>query len=112
MANNSRAHAGERLCKRGLRHALDSGATDTLRGNIALAKHSRRARIVVDNDIIASMKKTRRLGASAFNDAGLLATSCGCRAGCQNESFDKLGESRVACAHAFGRLAQTSQLLF
>jgi hypothetical protein len=37
MAENCRVHTGERLCKRGLRHALDDGTPDVLDASLTLA---------------------------------------------------------------------------
>jgi hypothetical protein len=68
--------------------------------------------INVNNDILTSMKSIKYLGTSAFNDTELLAMLCQCQAGCENVSVNKLGNSRVACTHGIGQIAQMSQLLF
>ena len=112
MANNSRVHTGERLCERGLRHALDKGTPDILCGKITLAKQNETLCIIIENEILASMKKIKYFGSTAFSLEELLATSCHCRAGCTNKSATKLGESRVACTHSFARMVQASQLLY
>ena len=112
MANNSRVHTGERLLTRGLRHALDSGTRDILNGKITVAKQNGQVCMIVDNKILASMKSVHYSGSSAFNGEQLLATSCGCRAGCINRSVNDLGKSRVACTHSIARAIEVSQLFY
>jgi hypothetical protein len=112
IASHCRVHTGERLCWRGLQHALDAGTPDILVGDVTLAKYDGRTCIIINNEILASMKSILYRGESAFNETELLATSCPCRAGCKNESLDRLGASRVACTHAVARLVEGSQLLF
>ena len=75
-ASDSRVHTGERLCKRGLRHTLDNGTNDILLANVTLAKQNGKSCVIIDNDILASMKSIRYVGPLAFNDTDLLATSC------------------------------------
>jgi hypothetical protein len=61
MAENSRVHTGERLCKRGLQHALDVGSPDVLDASLTLARYG--DQICILN---VSMKVTRRMFLATF----------------------------------------------
>jgi hypothetical protein len=100
MAENARVHTGERLLKRGLRHALDAGSPDILGAMLTLAKHNNQVCIIMNQKVLASMKSVLYAATSAITATDFLAAECTCKAGCTNRSVSDLGRHRVLCTHA------------
>ena len=62
MASTFCVHTGERLCKRGLRHALDNGTSDIFLASITLAKHYGKSCVIIDNDVPCFNEVTQTRG--------------------------------------------------
>src|SRR5210317_2090083 len=113
MANNSRVHEGHRLCYRAVRHAEDTGNPDILIAKMVLAKHNGRLCIIITSDILASMRAIQYKGATAFESSNIIATTCRCKAGGDNEEVGGMrGDKKVVCTHTIARLVQLSHLFY
>ena len=112
MAENARVHTGERLCKRGLRHALDDGTPDILNAKLTLARHGSHVCIIIGHQILASMKSVLYTASSAITATEFLASECNCKAGCQNHGPSNLGKHRTICTHSMTEPVQLSQLMY
>ena len=112
MAKSARVHTGERLCKRGLRHALDAGTPDVLGATLSLAKWKDEVCIILAHRILASFKSVKYRTSTAITVTDFLAVSCECRAGCKNHDQSNLGKSRIICSHCMTEPVQLSQCMF
>lgn len=95
IANNSRLHEGEKLCKRGIRHAMDKASPAILQSTISLCtyNHNRSSNnnnsssisnddntvIRIKKKVKPSMKEVLYETDVCFNYDSLIACSCTCR---------------------------------
>ena len=126
MANNSRLHEGERLCKRGIRHAMDKASPAMLQSTISLCMYGnnnnnnnnndddtdKNTAIRIKKKVKPSMKAILYDTEVCFNHDSLIACSCTCKAGCRTNSLSKLGTERNFCTHGASILMGLSLLLF
>jgi hypothetical protein len=99
FASEGRVHAGERLCKRAVRHAMDPATPGIIGATLVLGKCNGETCTTIVRQVRASMKKCLSKVTSAFLADHFLVTSCNCKAGCKNERIERLGEERILCTH-------------
>ena len=123
MANNSRVHEGERLCKRGIRHAMDKASPAMLEPTVSLCTYNNNNNnnnnndedntvIRIKNKVKPSMKPVLYETDVCFDNDSLIVCSCTCKAGCRTISSHCLGTERNFCTHGASILAGLTLLLF
>ena len=124
IANNSRMHQGERLCKRAIRHAMDKASPSMLESTVSLSTYgnnnntnnnnssSNNVVIRIKKKVKPSMKVSLYNTHVCFDIDSLIACSCTCKAGCRTKSLNRLGTERNFCTHGASILMGLSLLLF
>jgi hypothetical protein len=97
-----------RILKRPIRHTLDplTPRVDKATFNLGYFE-GKHCLIVTEHKVKASMRNDEYSVECAFTENDLIATTCQCKAGCENT-----GKERVLCTHGLVPCVQLSQLLF
>jgi hypothetical protein len=113
MSDDCRVHTGRRIIARALRHAVDPGTASIANASFLLGylNDDEPCLIVRDHSVKASMKSESYKVECAFGHQKFIAAVCQCKAGCRNDSSQKLGSERIVCTHSFVPMVQLSQLL-
>jgi hypothetical protein len=85
FANGSRVHSGLRLLKRSARHSIDLITPDVMQGQIKLCDWNGKMVFVLSHKVKALMRSFTYDTQVAFSDQELVACSCTCKCGSQNE---------------------------
>ena len=85
IANNSRIHDGERLCKRAIRHSMDVASPAMLESTVTACTYKNHTAIRIQNKVKPSMKSLLYSTETCFNDESLIASACSCKAGCRTK---------------------------
>ena len=117
MAVNARVHNGERLIRRGIRHAMDQATPSIYSGKLTLGRYEGEICIVIENKVRASMKNFEYNPKSAITPIHFVATECNCKAGSCNTPTESIaladvGRGRIICSHGMTLPVQLSLALY
>ena len=104
FARKCRVDIGYRMLRRCVRHVFDSRTESLDNKRVKLILHEGEVGIAIQTEIPASMKADKYAGSTVLTKDKLLACSCGCKSGGQDNQ-------RVACVHVFPRAFLLSVLL-
>jgi hypothetical protein len=106
IANHARhEHAGYRLLKRCIRHALDSPSVDIRLAKVSVVKVEYETALLVEHKVRASMKQELYDVTVCFTKQTVFACSCTCKCGGQ-------GTEKILCIHVLPVMYQMSLLVF